>query len=304
MRCLVTGGAGFIGANLALELESGGHDVMVADNFSSGHRDNLNGFKGTVLDVDVSAHHTFDGELDAIFHQAAITDPRHPDDLETFRQNVQGFDRMMHLTREKGAKLVYASTASLYGNGPAPQREDQPKELFSAYAVSKLTMDEMACHWFGERHIVGLRYFNVFGPREHHKGRPASMIYHLSRQIRAGQRPRIFNWGEKKRDHIYVRDCVRANLEALDAPSGIYNVGTGVATHFDELVRVLNQILGTELEPEYFEMPYDPETYQINTRADTERARKHLGFQARYTLEQGIEEYMGYLEEAERGESA
>ncbi len=296
MRCLVTGGAGFIGSNLAMTLANQGNEVVVADNFSSGNRANLSGFRGELLDVDVSKPFEAEGHFDAIFHQAAITDPRYPNDAETIRQNLDGFKRVLSLAQKHNAKLVYASTASLYGNGPAPQKEDQPKELFSAYAQSKLIMDEMASHHYYDMHIVGLRYFNVFGPGESFKGRAASMIYHLARQMRQGKRPRIFKWGEHQRDHIYVKDCVLANLKALEARSGVYNVGTGVATSFKSLVDVLNQVMGTGLEPEYFDMPYDPQTYQNHTQADVRRAESLLGFKAQYGLKEAIEEYLPLIQ--------
>jgi ADP-L-glycero-D-manno-heptose 6-epimerase len=292
MKCLVTGGAGFIGSNLAIFLEKDGHEVVVADNFSSGHSDNISDFKGKVIDLDLSKDFGLDEDFDVIFHQAAITDPRYPHDNETIRQNVDGFYRILQFALKSGAKLIYASTASLYGNGAAPQKEDRPKELLSAYAKSKLIMDEMACHHFDDMHIIGLRYFNVFGPREEKKGRPASMVYHLAKQMMAGNRPKIFKMGEQKRDHIYVKDCVLANIKALDAKSGIYNVGTGVATSFNELVKVLNDVLDTNLEPEYIDMPYDKNSYQSNTQADTSRAKNLLGFSAEYDLKRGVKEYL------------
>jgi len=292
MRCFVTGGAGFIGSTLAKALENQENEVVIADNFSSGNRANLAGFTGEVMDVDLSKPFEVRKNFDAIFHQAAITDPRYPNDDETIRQNLQGFKTILALAQKQNAKLVYASTASLYGNGPAPQKEDQPKELFSAYAISKLIMDEMASHHYQNMHVVGLRYFNVFGPGEGFKGRAASMIYHLVRQMKQGKRPRIFKWGEHLRDHIYVKDCVLANLKALDAQPGVYNVGTGIATSFKALVDILNDLMGTGLEPEYFDMPYDPKTYQNNTQADVERAESLLGFKARYGLKQAIQEYL------------
>ena len=300
MHCLVTGGAGFIGSNLALELEQQGHDVIVADNFRTGVMENLQEFHGHVLDLDVSRAFAIDDSLDAIFHQAAITDPREPDDDETFRNNLEGFQRIIDLTLAKNAPLIYASSASLYGNGPAPQQEDQDKHLMSAYAESKLRMDEIAEDLFDSMHIVGLRYFNVFGPREAHKGRPASMIYHLTRQMKAGRRPRIFWDGEQKRDHIYVMYCVRANFIALEGPSGVYNVGTGVATSFNQLVDYLNDALGTDLEPDYFDNPYTG-TYQDDTQAETTRAREVLGFEAQYSVPDGLREYVPSIEPLESG---
>ncbi len=290
MRCLVTGGAGFIGSNLAMELQQGGHDVVVVDNFFTGHEDNLRGFTGEVVRADVSRPFDVGEGYEAIFHQAAITDPRHPDDEDTWRQNTEGFERVIELARRCAAKLVYASSASLYGHGPAPQTEDQPKDLLSAYARSKLWMDEQAAKLAGEMHIVGRRFFNVFAPRERQRGRPASMIYHLTRQMKAGSRPKLFHSGEQKRDHIYVADAVRSNLLSLEAPSDVYNVGTGVATTFNQLVEYINEALGTALEPVYIDNPYTG-TYQDLTQADTTRAESKLGFTCRYTTRQGVLEY-------------
>jgi ADP-L-glycero-D-manno-heptose 6-epimerase len=151
-------------------------------------------------------------------------------------------------------------------------------------------MDGIAEKYFGKMHIVGLRYFNVFGPNEAHKERPASMIYHLTKQMKSGQRPRIFKYGEQKRDHIYVKDAVEATIKALNAPSGIYNVGTGIATSFNELIKILNEVLKTNYEPEYIDNPYEG-TYQNHTQADTTKAEKFLKFRARYQLRDAIKEY-------------
>ena len=295
MKCLVTGGAGFVGSNLALELEKQGHEVIVIDNMLTGNKNNLNGFDGKFIDMDVSEPFELNDKLDIIFHQAAITNPRHPNDEETYNKNVQGFKNIISLAQKNNAKLIYASTASLYGNGPVPMKEDQEKELLSAYGKSKLEMDKIVSSLLNKMNIVGLRYFNVFGPREKYKGRAASMIYHLGRQIRAGKNPRIFKSGEQKRDHIYVKDVVEATIKAVNTKSGIYNIGTGVATNFNDLIKVLNEVLGKNLKPKYFDMPYDKKTYQSDTLADTMKAEKILGFKAKWSLKEGIIDYFNWL---------
>jgi len=299
MKALVTGGAGFIGSNLALELEKQGHEVVVVDNIFSGTKENLKEFNGIFIEADVSQPIKFEEKFDIIFHIAAITDPRHDNDEETYNKNVEGFKLMIKLAQEHNAKLVYASTANLYGNGLIPMKEDQEKELITAYGRSKLKMDEIASEFFDKMHIVGLRYFNVFGPREAHKGRPASMILHLYNQMKEGKRPRLFKMGEQKRDHIYVKDVISATIKALDAASGVYNVGTGIATSFNELIKILNLVLGTNLEIEYFDMPYDPKTYQANTQADTTLAEGKLGFKAEFSVKEGVKDYVEWMEKGD-----
>ncbi|MEM3373802.1 MAG: NAD-dependent epimerase/dehydratase family protein [Candidatus Woesearchaeota archaeon] len=292
MRCLITGGAGFIGSNLAKYLEEKKNYVVIIDNFSTGHKNNIKNFKGKIIEYDISKKPDLKEKFDVIFHLAAITDPRYPNDEELLKQNLDGFEWVLKKAKKDRSKLIYASSASLYGNTKAPQEEDQPKEILSAYAKSKLIMDEMASHHFSDMHIIGLRYFNVFGPGEEYKGRAASMIYHLTKMMKRGENPKIFKWGEQKRDHIYVKDCVLANIKALEAKSGIYNVGTGISTSFNELVSLINSALGTDLKPIYIDLPYEKKTYQANTQADTKRAKKFLRFQAKYKLIDAIKEYV------------
>jgi len=296
MKCLVTGGAGFIGSNLALELEKQGHQVTIIDNLNSGNKINLKGFNGKIIEKDVAKNCNVEDNFDVIFHQAAITDPRNPNNEETYNINIQGFKNIISLAQKNKAKLIYASTAGLYGNGHLPMTEDQEKEILSVYGKSKLEMDQLATTLFAKMHIVGLRYFNVFGPREKYKGHAASMIYHLGKQFLARKRPRIFKFGEQKRDHIYVKDAVDATIVAVNAKNGIYNVGTGIATSFNDLIKVLNGVLEKKFEPEYFDMPYDPKTYQSSTQADTTKAEKSLGFKSKWTLKEGIKDYFNWLD--------
>lgn len=290
---MVTGGAGFIGSNLVRRLYDEGHEVKVVDDLNPGKTSNIFGYNSGFVKLDVSKHlhnHSF-GDIDVIFHQAAISDTRFLDNEEMMRSNIEGFEKVVNLAREKGAKIVYASSGGVYGNGEYPMKEDQVKDPLNTYSKSKLFIDGMAEELFDEIDIVGLRYFNVFGPNERHKGKPASMIYHLKNQMIKGERPKIFRSGEHSRDHIYVDDVVEANMLAADAPNGIYNVGTGVATSFNGLVNTLNDVLGMNLEPEYVDMPFASETYQSYTQADTSKAESELGFKAKFGLKEGIEDY-------------
>ena len=122
------------------------------------------------------------------------------------------------------------------------------------------------------------------------------MVYHLAKQMMDGKRPRIFKMGEQKRDHIYVKDVVSATIMAADdaSKSGVYNVGTGIGTSFNELVAVLNKVLGTDLLPEYFDNPYG-DTYQSDTQADMTNALEGLGFKAKYSVKDGVREYVKFI---------
>jgi len=304
-RILITGGAGFIGSNLALELQERYPDakILILDDFSSANFKNLKKFRGEVLACDVSTDELFfkidDFQPEVIFHLASITDTTVADQEFMMRKNVDGFKNILELASENESTVVYASSASVYGNVKEhiPLSEDREKSPENVYAFSKYIMDNIAQD-FSEKtglKTVGVRYFNVYGPGEAHKGKFASMIYQLYLQIKRGRRPRLFKWGEQKRDFVYVKDAVDATILAKEAPvSTVYNIGSGEARSFNEVVELLNKYLGTNLEPDYFDCPYD--FYQEFTQADMSKIKKDLGFVPKYNLEKGIKEYVEILE--------
>jgi len=143
--------------------------------------------------------------------------------------------------------------------------------------------------------LVGLRYFNVYGPREYYKGHVASMMYQLYLQMKAGKRPRIFKFGEQMRDFVYVKDLVRGNLNALDAKkSCVCNLATGKPGNFNEVIEALNKALKTDLAPEYFDNPYG--FYQNKTQADLRQAKALLNYRPEWSLADGIADYVKILE--------
>lgn len=293
MRALVTGGAGFVGSNLAWELCARGWKVVVLDDFSVGTFENLRGFPGDCVAADfrdLSAWTGRVGKVDAVFHQAAITDTTVMDQKLMMSVNVDGFrDLLGWAAKARVKKVVYASSAGTYGDAPPPQREDATPRPMNPYGFSKAIMDNAAAEAKGVK-AVGLRYFNVFGPREAHKGKFASMIWQLSLQMKAGRRPRIFEFGEQYRDFIYVKDVVEANLLALaKAPAGVYNCCTGRKTDFNGIVAALNATLGTSLQPEYIKNPYS--FYQNETLGDPSKAQKAFGFRAQWTVDRAIADY-------------
>jgi ADP-L-glycero-D-manno-heptose 6-epimerase len=289
MRFLVTGAGGFVGANVALDLDANGHEVHALDHFSDQTRRYLKGFRGKLHHGDIR---DFDyaslGKLDGVFHQAAITDTTVMDKSLMMAVNVEAFQKILDNAMKTGCpKVVYASSAATYGKGSVPMREDTPPTPANIYGESKAVMDKVGQE-FAARHpgisIVGLRYFNVYGPLEFHKKAAASMIFQLYRQISTGKRPRIFKWGEQFRDFVYVKDVVSANMRAFEfRGSGYFNVGTG-----------LKKTLNIDVETDYFDNPYD--FYQSATQADTTKSEKILGFKAAYPPEKGIPDYVEYLQ--------
>ena len=158
-------------------------------------------------------------------------------------------------------------------------------------------MENLARKYFNDGTLVGLRYFNVFGPRENFKGKMSSMIYQLARQMKAGKNPRIFKYGEQKRDHIYVKDIVDATIKAASYKSfGIFNVSTGIKTSYNQLIHYLNKTLGTDYSPEYFDNPYI-DSYQNVTVADMLKTESELKFASKYSVLEGIKDYMKWLDD-------
>lgn len=295
MRILVTGGAGFIGSNLAKRLAVEGHQVVVLDDFSSGHWVNLKDFNGDVLTCDLSQDLTklqAQTGFEVVFHQASITDTTVTDARTMMRNNVEAFRSLLSLVSGWQARLIWASSCSVYGQGPVPMKETQKPDPLNVYAYSKMVMEALAAEYQPRirRPIVSLRYSNVYGPGEAHKGRFASMIYQLARQMRGGARPRIFHEGQQRRDFVYIQDVIQANLQALTAKSGgVFNVGFGQAFSFNDAVKKLNQVLHTDLPPEYFENPYG--FTQDWTQTDLTESRRALGYEPKFDLKMGIEAY-------------
>jgi len=208
------------------------------------------------------------------------------------RNNVETFRQLLDYAVETRARVIYASSCSIYGRTPAPQRESAAPDPLNVYAFSKLCMERMAARYAEKLAypIVGLRYSNVYGPGEGHKGKLASMIYQLAGQMRQGKRPRIFTPGTQRRDFVYIEDVVQANLNALNAKtSGAYNAGAGRSWTFNEVVAELNRVLGTDLAPEYFENPYS--FTQDWTETDLTESGKVLEYHPRFDLRQGIAAY-------------
>ncbi len=300
MVFLVTGAAGFIGSNLALKLQKIGR-VFGIDNLFCGAKENLDGFKGEFISEDVRNcdYSKVAKNVDAIFHQAAITDTTVADRALMDSVNVDAFKRILTFAKKSGCKkIVYASSAAVYGKGKVPMREDQAPSPTNIYGESKVKMEVLAKEFLKENpdfSVDGLRYFNVYGPREVHKKKAASMAYQLYVQMMQNRNPRIFKWGGQFRHFIYIKDVVEANLKPLEyGKSGVFNVGTGKPNTFNRLIEILNRVVDKDLKPEYFDNPFG--FYQDETQADTILSSSELGFNAKYDLENGIKDYIRILQ--------
>ncbi len=311
-RILITGGAGFIGSNLAATLsKQPGTDVVVIDDFTSGDWRNLIDVDCEVraMDCDDPAllEEIADGGFSAILHEAAITDTTVLDARYMIEINTNAFASILEASAISGTRVAYASSAGTYGNSPAPNCVGAGEEPANVYGFSKLAMDRVARRWY-DKHpapIVGLRYFNVYGPGEHHKNevegnKTASMILQLYLQVKAGKTPRLFKHGEQRRDFVYIRDVIDGNLAALKAPrSGVCNLGSGASRCFNDIVEILGHELKQTLKVDYFDNPFD--FYQNHTEAEMQTTRELLGWQPTWTLEKGMHEYISLLESGHRG---
>jgi ADP-L-glycero-D-manno-heptose 6-epimerase len=303
---LITGGAGFIGSNLTLELQNKFPlaSITVIDDFRSGNFKNLQEFRGDVIAADLAKldfkAQFGEPEWDAVFHIASITDTTEQNQFLQTHDNVESFRNLLNFTQLKQIPFVYASSAATYGITNGVNREDSPPAPANAYAFSKMILDNLARKYSAANpqwKIIGLRYFNVYGPREAHKGIPSSMIYHLAQQMAAGKNPRLFKHGEQKRDFIYVKDIVNYTIAAMKSKTtfGIYNAGTGTPRTFNDIVKILNNLMGTGYDIEYFDNPYP--FYQSHTEASMALAKSELGIKPQFTLETGIKDYFdsGFL---------
>ena len=304
-RILVTGGAGFVGSNLVKTLASQwpDADVVVLDAFVNGHFKNLIGFTGELIAGDLTdpriMNDLTDRKFDVVFHQGAITDTTVSDQKKMIEVNTNTFSSLLRLCAENKAPLVYASSAAVYGNSPSPNRVGAGEVPENVYGYSKYLMDQMTLRYLNSspapsHPVVGLRYFNVYGPGEYYKGKMASMILQLALKMRRNITPRLFKFGDQRRDFVYVDDIVQANLKAGAAGiSGIFNAGSGVSRTFNDIVAILNEALNTDHYIEYFDNPYP--FYQNNTCAHIEDTKAKLGYSPAYTLEQGIQDYVRWL---------
>lgn len=330
---IVTGGCGFIGANLVAELvrREPDADVRVIDDMRTGSFINLveacdragvGPFRGVVIPESYAELHWRSSLEDirprAVFHLGAITDTTVADEREMLRINSDPFEEMAEAAAATGVPMVYASSAATYGSPPHADRHE-PFPLDAAgkpnnvYGFSKWLMEVTADRVQRRRvdagqppaHLVGLRFFNVFGPGEGAKGHMASMAYQLANQLLSGKRPRLFEFGDQARDQVPVGDVVDCTIAAAglgeqpDIVPGVYNLGSGRVTSFNAVLAALREALGISEDDrptEYFPMPEAVRAfYQDYTCADMSETQRGLGWSPRLDPVEQVRVYGEWL---------
>ena len=299
-RFLITGGAGFIGSNLAHALVARGESVRILDDFSTGRPQNLQGMaerveilRGDLRDPEAVARAVHGVEI--VLHQAALNSiPRSiKEPGPTNAVNVVGTLLLLEAARAAGVRrVVYASSSSVYGDTPdLPKTEDLPLRPKAPYGVSKLAA-ELYCRVFTQVYgleTVSLRYFNVFGPRQHPDSEYAAVVPRFLRRMLAGKRPVIFGDGEQSRDFTPVDNVVEANLLAAESVRGVgdaFNVACGQANTLNQVVAWINEGLGVRLEPAYD--PPRPADIR-HSYAAVRKAETGLGYRPSLGVREGLQ---------------
>jgi len=297
-RVLVTGGAGFIGSNLANHLAED-NDVVAIDDLSIGSRENVGEevefHETSVLEDDLPTE-----GVDVVFHLAAVSTLHlHEEDTAARRHgarvNVEGFVNAVDQARKDGCDtVVYATTSSIYGSRTEPSPETMSVAANTGYEASKLARERYA-EYFQNYHdmtMAGLRFFSVYqgyGGAEAHKDDFANVISQFADDVANGRSPKLYGDGTQTRDFTHVDDVVRATVLAAEHElDGIYNVGTGEQYSFNDVVDRLADILGQDVEPEHVENPIDEDVYVHDTLADASKIREATGWEPEVDFDEGL----------------
>jgi len=293
-RVLVTGGAGFIGSNLANHLAEE-NEVIAIDDGYLGTEDNLTEavefHERSVLEDDLPT------DVDVVFHLAALSSYAMHEENPTkgVRVNVEGFVNTVEQAREDGCDtVVYATTSSIYGSRTEPSPEDMHVEAHTGYEASKLARERYAeyfAHHY-DMNMAGMRFFSVYqgyGGAEEHKGEFANIIAQFADDIANGESPKIYGDGSQTRDFTYISDIVSGlELAGEDELTGIYNLGTGESYDFNTVVEYINEELGTDVEPVYVENPIPDDVYVHDTMADVSKFSDATGWRPEIGFQEGV----------------
>jgi len=306
-QCVVTGGAGFIGSNLALKLADQGANVTIIDDLSTGQKANLTDLeqtgaafvRGSILDRELLGE-TFKG-VDHVFHQAALPSvPRSvKEPLPANEVNITGTLYVLEAARQSGVKkVVYAASSSAYGETPTlPKVETISPSPLSPYAVTKLA-SEYYCSMYTSVYglpTTSLRYFNVYGPRQDPASQYAAVVPNFITAAARGEAPVIYGDGEQSRDFTFVADAIQANLKAAVSPKAdgqVVNVATGVRVTVNELAAKIIDLVGADVKPQYVEERTGDIRHSL---ADISRARELMDYEPQFTLDMGLAEAVRFF---------
>ena len=307
-RCLVTGGAGFIGSHIASALIARGDQVRIADNLSTGRRENLDANPGAeFLEGDLAdpsfAARAAEG-MNLVFHQAAIPSvPRSvKDPLSSNRANIDGTLNVLLASRDAGVtRVVYAGSSSAYGDTPTlPKHEGMPASPRSPYALQKF-VGEQYCQLFTALYgleTVTIRYFNVFGPRQDPSSAYSGVISQFAKALLEGTRPTIYGDGGQTRDFTYIANVVDGVLAAADAPDAsgqVINVATGHRVSLIQLLDTMKRLTGADADP-VFGAPRAGDVR--DSLADISKAGRLLSYTPRVSFEKGLAETIAWYRSA------
>lgn len=302
-RILVIGGAGLIGSHVVDQLlREPVREVIIYDNFTRGREDNLREAlkdpRCTVFDIggDITQPDILNKAMegvDGVFHLAALWLLHcHEFPESAFKVNIEGtFNVIMAAIRNKVQRVIYSSSASVYGNAvELPMTEEHPYNNDTFYGATKIAAEHMFLS-LGKRYDLGwagLRYMNVYGPRQDYKGAYIAVMHRILDRLESGQSPQVYGDGSQQYDFVAVEDVARANICAMKAEvtGKCYNVGRGIGTSIKELTELLIQLSGKKAEIEY--MPAGL-TFVTNRIGSTEAAEKDIGYQWTIGLEEGMQ---------------
>ena len=316
---VVTGGAGFIGSNLVRGLNGRGRaDILVVDHLKYGRKfqnlvdcEIVDYWDRQQLLAHIRAGQDFSEVPEAVFHQGACTVTTEWDGAYMMETNFEFSKTLLHYCLDRKIPFLYASSAAVYGTGSIFREKRQFEAPLNVYGYSKFLFDQYVRQTLpiASSQVVGLRYFNVYGPREAHKGRMASMAYHLRNQLVATGKLKLFAGshgygdGEQRRDFIHVDDVMAVNLWLLDHPnvSGIFNCGTGRSASFNEVAHAVMDCYGRGTI-EYIPFPGDLRgSYQSFTEADLSALRE-AGYRAAFmAVQEGVPRYIEWLDKYAEG---
>ncbi len=307
MNFLITGGAGFIGSNCVEMLLYYGHKVRVVDNFSTGRIENLAEFIDKIQLINAPledfqiARQAVEG-IDYIIHLAAIPSVQFSidDPLRSSESMVSSSISLFKAATEYGGikGIVQAASAAAYGNNPVlPKKEDMFPEPLSPYAVSKLTQEYYGrvYNYLHGLKVTSLRFFNIYGPKQNPKSSYSGVISIFLSEMLNGKRPLIYGDGSNSRDFVYVDDAVDSIIKACFTEretSEIINIGTGIATSLNSLVKIINNIIGKDLQPEY--MPCRQGDI-LHSLADISKGKSLLAYMPKYNITEGMTKLVDYM---------